>query len=136
MNKEALLIIDMQNDYFPGGANELVGAEKASQNAKAILERFRGCNKPVVHIQHVSTRPEATFFIPNTHGVEIHPNVSPGESETVVTKGFPNSFINTPLLEKLKEKGVDSLVIVGMIVVIVKLSQQVVIECIFLWRQF
>ena len=37
MNKEALLIIDMQNDYFPGGANELVGAEKASQNAKAIL---------------------------------------------------------------------------------------------------
>ncbi len=38
MNKEALLIIDMQNDYFPGGANELVGAEKASQNAKAILE--------------------------------------------------------------------------------------------------
>ncbi len=96
MNKEALLIIDMQNDYFPGGANELVGAEKASQNAKAILEQFRSCNKPVVHIQHVSTRPEATFFIPNTHGVEIHPNVSPGESETVVTKGFPNSFINTP----------------------------------------
>ena len=41
MNKEALLIIDMQNDYFPGGANELVGAEKASQNAKAILERFK-----------------------------------------------------------------------------------------------
>ena len=114
MNKEALLIIDMQNDYFPGGANELVGAEKASQNAKAILERFRGCNKPVVHIQHVSTRPEATFFIPNTHGVEIHSNVSPGENELVITKGFPNSFINTPLLEQLKEKGVGSLVIVGM----------------------
>lgn len=70
MNKEALLIIDMQNDYFPGGANELVGAEKASQNAKAILERFRGCNKPVVHIQHVSTRPEATFFILTPNGVE------------------------------------------------------------------
>ena len=105
MNKEALLIIDMQNDYFPGGANELVGAEKASQNAKAILERFRSCNKPVVHIQHVSTRPEATFFIPNTHGVEIHPNVFPGENELVITKGFPNSFINTPLLGKAEGEG-------------------------------
>ena len=70
MNKEALLIIDMQNDYFPGGANELVGAEEASQNIKAILKRFRGCNKPVVHIQHVSTRPEATFFILTPNGVE------------------------------------------------------------------
>ena len=60
----------MQNDYFLGGANELVGAEKASQNAKAILERFRGCNKPVVHIQHVSARSEATFFILIPNGVE------------------------------------------------------------------
>jgi nicotinamidase-related amidase len=60
----------MQNDYFLGGANELVGAEKASQNTKAILKRFRGCNKPVVHIQHVSTRPEATFFILIPNGVE------------------------------------------------------------------
>jgi nicotinamidase-related amidase len=60
----------MQNDYFPGGANELVGAEEASQNIKEILERFRGCNKPVVHIQHLSTRPEATFFILIPNGVE------------------------------------------------------------------
>ena len=87
---------------------------KQAKMQKQFLNDLRGCNKPVVHIQHVSTRPEATFFIPNTHGVEIHPNVSPGENELVITKGFPNSFINTPLLEKLKEKGVDSLVIVGM----------------------
>lgn len=60
----------MQNDYFLGGANELVGAEEASQNIKEILERFRGCNKPVVHIQHLSTRPEATFFILIPNGVE------------------------------------------------------------------
>ena len=60
----------MQNDYFPGGANELVGAEEASQNTKEILERFRGYNKPVVHIQHLSTRPEATFFILIPNGVE------------------------------------------------------------------
>ena len=60
----------MQNDYRPGGANELVGAEETSLNAKAILERFKGCNKQVVHIQHVSTRPEATFFILTPNGVE------------------------------------------------------------------
>lgn len=64
--KTALIIIDIQNDYFLGGRMELVGAEQAAQKAKEALAYFRSQNLPIVHIQHVTTRPGATFFIPDT----------------------------------------------------------------------
>lgn len=112
--KYALLLVDIQNDYFDGGANPLVGSIEASQKAKDVLEYFRGNNLQVVHIQHISSRPGSTFFIPNTNGVEIHANVKPLLTEKVITKQFPNSFRDTELLAYLKEQGVTSLVICGM----------------------
>jgi len=66
MKKCAVIVVDIQNDYFEHGANALVGAERASENAKTILEKFRMLNLPVVHIQHLATRPDATFFLPET----------------------------------------------------------------------
>lgn len=50
----ALLIIDIQNDYFEGGTAELVNPDRASGNAKLVLEKFRKSNLPVVHIQHIA----------------------------------------------------------------------------------
>ncbi len=109
-----LLLIDIQNDYFPGGKMELEGSLLASEQAKKVLTFFRGKNWPLIHIQHLSARPGATFFIPGTEGVEIHPNVRPLTGELVIQKYFPNSFRNTPLLEELKKEGVDHLIIAGM----------------------
>jgi len=110
----ALLIIDIQNDYFPGGRMELVGSPEASLEAKALLEAFRSRKLPVIHVQHVSTRPGATFFLPDTDGVRIHDNVRPAPGEPVVTKHFPNAFRETGLAETLRERGIDALVIAGM----------------------
>lgn len=70
MNK-AILIIDIQKDYFEEGANPLTGSLEASLNAKKILEQFRKENQPVVHIQHLATRPGSTFFVSGTRGAEI-----------------------------------------------------------------
>ncbi|MCA1960848.1 MAG: cysteine hydrolase [Desulfomonile sp.] len=109
-----LLLIDIQADYFPGGAMELQGSPEASVNAKRILELFRRSERPVVHIQHVSTRPGATFLRSGTPGVEIHENVKPLADEIVITKHFPNSFRETPLLDQLKSAAADKLVICGM----------------------
>jgi nicotinamidase-related amidase len=109
----ALLLIDIQNDYFPGGANPLIGIEEACNNAKKILTFFRDKKLPVIHIQHISIRKGATFFLPNTNGVEINKCVKPLSSEEVIQKYFPNSFRNTNLLEKLRELGVENLNIVG-----------------------
>jgi nicotinamidase-related amidase len=110
----ALLLIDIQNDYFPGGAMELVGSVEAGQRAAMLLEAFRRTGRPVVHVQHISVRPGATFFLPDTPGVEIHPCVAPQEGETIVRKHFPNSFRETPLLEHLRSRNVTGLVIAGM----------------------
>lgn len=110
----ALILIDIQNDYFENGANALVGSELASQNARLILEHFRQANGLIVHIKHLSTRPGSTFFIPETIGAEIHKNVSPVNTEKVIVKHFPNSFRETDLLNTLKEMNVSNLVVCGM----------------------
>ena len=110
----ALLIIDIQNDYFPGGRMELVGSVAASLQAKALLEAFRARGLPVIHVQHLSNRPGATFFLPDTEGARIHGSVEPAAGETVITKHFPNAFRETTLAQTLGERGIKSLVIAGM----------------------
>jgi len=67
-----------------------------------------------VHIQHVSNRPGASFFLPGTEGVNIHASVAPLAGETVLQKSFPNSFRGTQLQEHLRGLGADHLVIAGM----------------------
>ncbi|OGA74781.1 MAG: isochorismatase [Betaproteobacteria bacterium RIFCSPLOWO2_12_FULL_65_14] len=114
MPDTALLIIDLQNDYFPGGAMELEGAEAAGANAGEALRRFRQRNLPVIHVRHLSVRPGATFFVPGTRGAEIHPVVQPLPGETVLEKNFPNSWRQTALEKILKDAGVRSLVVAGM----------------------
>ncbi len=111
---DALVIIDIQNDYFPGGKMELAGADAAGANAGRLLARCRKLGKPVFHIQHLSVRPGATFFLPDTPGVEIHPSVAPQAGETVIRKHFPNAFRDTPLEEELRRINARHLLVVGM----------------------
>jgi nicotinamidase-related amidase len=112
--KIALLIIDVQNDYFPNGKMELNGSLKASVNIKDLIEYFRNLKMPIVHIQHISTKQGATFLLPNTTGSEFHENVKPIDGEKVFVKNFPNSFRNTKLNDYLRENDISTLVIVGM----------------------
>jgi len=111
--KPALILIDIQNDYFEKGNMELVGMDHAAENAKTILAAFRKANLPLFHIQHKAIQPSATFFVPDTPGVEIHESVQPLPNETIVIKHFPNSFRETALLEHLKEADVKDVVICG-----------------------
>jgi nicotinamidase-related amidase len=114
MAESALLIIDIQNDYFPGGAMALEGAEAAGQNAAKLLAAFRAKHLPVFHMQHLSVRPGATFFIPGTPGAEIHACVAPAANEKVIEKNYPNSFRETALETRLEAAGTRHLVIAGM----------------------
>jgi len=75
--KTSLLLIDIQNDYFDKGRMTLEGADKASVNARFILDKFRSEGLPVIHIQHIAASPAATFFLPDTFGSEIHDKVKP-----------------------------------------------------------
>ena len=112
MAERALVIIDIQNDYFPGGNMQLEGADAAAANAAKVLESFRKQNLPIVHVRHLSTRPGATFFLPGTKGAEIHAAVLPREGEIVVEKNFPNAFRATDLQARLEDA--KELVVAGM----------------------
>jgi nicotinamidase-related amidase len=110
----ALLIIDVQKDYFPGGRMELEGGEAAAGQIAGLLAHFRKSGLPVVHVQHVSVRPGATFFLPGTPGMEFHELVKPLQGEAVVIKNWPNSFMRTALEALLKNLGVRRIVVAGM----------------------
>lgn len=112
--KTALLLIDIQNDYFPGGKMENEGAVEAAKKARTLLEAFREKGMPVFHVQHESIHANATFFLPGTGGMEIHSLVAPLPGERVILKHHPNSFRETGLAEALTAGDIDRLVIAGM----------------------
>lgn len=110
----ALIIIDLQNDYFSGGAMQLVEAEAAADKTKAVLAYFRNKEMPVIHVKHIALQKGATFFLPDTKGAEIYKSVLPLPTEKVIIKNYPNSFRNTELLAYLKYHQIKNLVICGM----------------------
>jgi nicotinamidase-related amidase len=110
----ALVVIDVQNFYFPGGRMALADPLPASLQAKRLLERFRAKGSPVVHVQHLPKGQEAPS--PDTGDVayRIHANVLPAAGETVVGKHHANAFRDTDLLAVLRRIGASRLVIAGM----------------------
>jgi len=113
MDHTALMLVDIQNDYFPGGKMALENMGLAAENAALLLKLFRERGLPVFHIQHVSAHPRAPFFQADTTGVEIHASVTPAPGEPVIIKHFPNSFRETPLLNQLRAATVKTLVVCG-----------------------
>lgn len=109
-----LLVIDIQRDYFPGGALPLVDPEAAAAAALTVLDGFRAAGDAVVHLRHVWDSPEATFMRPGTPGIEIHPTLAPVNGEPVLDKTEPNGFLGTGLAGVLEELDVDQLHVVGM----------------------
>ncbi len=101
--KTALLLVDIQNFYFPGDGPGLDKAESAAEAAKEILQIFRNQKQLVVHVRHQSKK-----------GFEIHSAVAPLPAEKVITKQEVNSFYKTDLLEYLQANDVTNLVIIGM----------------------
>lgn len=114
MENTALLIIDVQNDYFKGGMMELPDSDRAAGRIKVILDTFRHKNLPVIHVEHESVREGSTFFLPGTDGQKIHNLLEPESGEKVVVKNYPNSFLKTELQSYLKKNDINRLIITGM----------------------
>ncbi|MEP6561662.1 MAG: cysteine hydrolase family protein [Nakamurella sp.] len=109
-----VMVIDIQQDYFQGGAHPLVDPDAAAQVARSVVDDARGRGEWVGHLQHQATEPDATFLIAGTPGGEIHPLLTPAAGEPVITKKAPNSFVGTGLADTLAAAGVDDLTVVGM----------------------
>jgi nicotinamidase-related amidase len=109
----ALIIVDIQNDYFPGGRMTLHNIHRAAHNAAKLLEHFRNTGQLILHIQHTWEDPSAPFFVAGTSGAEIHESVAPRSGELVIVKHYPNSFRESSLLEELRPAGINDLTICG-----------------------
>ncbi len=113
MTKTALIVIDIQNDYFADGAFALPAMEAAADNAAALIAKFRDAYAPVIHIQHIMVRPNPPFFIPGSVGEKIADRVMPKAGEHVVKKNYANAFRDTVLTSILQDLDISRLVIVG-----------------------
>ena len=110
----ALLLLEIQNDYFQNGRTPLEKSSEVSTKAQKILAAYREKKLPIVHIQHISTQPDAAYLLPCTKGAEFYPSVLPIKGETIIKKHYPNSFKDTALLSHLTKNQITHLVICGM----------------------
>ena len=114
LDDAALLVIDIQAFYFPGGMVPLDGPEAAAKQAAKVIAVFRAAGRPVIHVQHLPKDVDT----PDPTGIQeqyrIHADVLPAKGEIVVGKHHANSFRDTELLAILREMGVKKLVVTGM----------------------
>lgn len=113
MSKQALVVVDIQNEYFSEGKLPLVGIDEAAANAALIIESARQKGHTVIHVRHEMPSTDAPIFTPNSDGIEINETVKPVEGETVIVKHFPNSFRETPLKEILDKDGIQEVIVIG-----------------------
>lgn len=112
--KQGLLIIDVQQDYFPGGKMPLVQPEAALRQINRLEEHFLQNDLPIIYIQHIKYDLHADFFKVCSKGAQLHPSLKATSQSIIIKKLFPNSFFKTSLEKRLKKLGVQQLVITGM----------------------
>ena len=112
MSKRALIVIDVQNEYFPGGAWALPDAEKALPNILRLIGRARDAGDPVVFIQHVA--PETSpVFAKGSPGGQLHSQLPVVEGDRTFQKAHPSSFQETGLQDWLQGAGMESVDVCG-----------------------
>ncbi len=113
MSKTALILVDIQNDYFEDGRWPVDKMQEVSAKAARLLAHARSIGRTIIHIRHEFLSDDAPFFRPGTPGAEIHSSVAPKEGEAVILKHRPNSFHDTALHPDLKAAGITDVVICG-----------------------
>ena len=110
--KRALIVIDVQNEYFPGGALPVTHPAGTLPRITAVMDAARRAGVPVITVQH-SSAPDARVFARGSEGWQLHPEVAGFEADLHFEKRLPGAFTDTPLAGWLDEHGVEGVVIAG-----------------------
>lgn len=113
MTQQALIIVDLQNDYYEGGRWTLHNINQASANAQRVLASAREQGMPVIHVHHEFQIENPPFFAPGTVGAEIHTDLTPITGEVTVLKHKVNAFQGTDLKARLDAQGITEVTLVG-----------------------
>jgi len=108
----ALLVVDVQNDYF-SGPMQVTYPPASFENILRAIDAAHQAGVPVVIIQTAISRPDAKVFRRGTPGWELHPEVARRPHEVVIHKELPGSFTGTDLDQWLQEHGIATVVICG-----------------------
>lgn len=108
----ALIVIDVQVGFDDPswGARNNPGAE---ENIARLLKAWRATDRPVFHIQHLSVEPGSPLQ-PGLPGAEIKEIAAPLWHEPVITKRVNSAFIGTDLESRLRQRGIQTIVICGL----------------------
>ncbi|WAJ36381.1 cysteine hydrolase family protein [Pseudomonas sp. GOM7] len=113
MSKRALILIDIQNDYFAGGKWPLAGMDSAASNAARVLEAARAAGDTVIHVRHEFESDDAPFFAPGSDGARLHASVLPQVGEAMVLKHKVNAFLGTDLKAQLDAASIEQVILMG-----------------------
>jgi nicotinamidase-related amidase len=115
--RKALILIDIQNDYFPGGKLPLWNADTTLSNILRAIKAAQTKTIPIIHIQHIANPQKGTapFFNKGTDGAKIHASILKAAPDApIVIKEFADSFVNTTLEKTLSDLGITELLVCGM----------------------
>lgn len=116
-NETALLIIDLQNDYFADGAFPLWHAEETKNTLVDLIKTAQEQGVTPIHVQHIADPDQgiAPFFNEGTEGADIHADILAAAPDApVIIKHFADSFEQTRLEAVLAERGIKKLLVAGM----------------------
>ena len=113
MTKRALLVIDVQGEYLPGGALPVTHPHGSVEHILGAMDAAAAAGVPVVVVQHGTDNAAARAFRRGTPGWELHPEVASRPRATLIEKQLPGAFTGTGLEDWMRAEGVDTLVISG-----------------------
>ncbi len=110
--KRALLVIDVQNEYF-SGAMPVTYPENSLERITQAIDAANAAEIPVVLIQHAAATEQSRTFRKGSPNWELRPEVAKRKHDLLIEKHLPGSFTGTPLEDWLRERGIDAVTISG-----------------------
>jgi len=110
--KRALLVIDVQNEYFTGRIPVTYPAG-SMENIIRAMEAARANNIPIVAVQHTAPQENSATFRKGTEEWKLHTRIEEAGYDYLIEKNLPGSFTGTGLESWLRERGIDTVAIAG-----------------------
>ncbi|MDH6592520.1 nicotinamidase-related amidase [Variovorax sp. TBS-050B] len=112
--RRALVVIDVQNEYFEGGGLpiEYPPVEQSLPNITRAMDAARAAGTPVVVVRHHAPA-GAPVFQADAHNGQLHPEVAKRPHDHLVTKAFPSVFTGTDFGDWIAANRIDTLSVVG-----------------------
>ena len=114
MSKRALIVIDVQNEYFDGALPITdPPSEQSLENIGRAMEAATEAGVPVIVVRHGTKDASEGIFLEGSHAWELHPEVERRARDFLIDKTLPGSFTDTELGSVLEDAGVDTVAITG-----------------------